>query len=239
MISSILLSLLMSFGPGAPGPDSPEVPAAPPSSIHLSEFLSPGADIAGTWRITQAGGPDGDNSYTGTVTLQKLADYVYAVKWQTSVGSYAGVGILDGANLYVGWGIDADHGVAVYKTNGSQLEGTWAASGGASGTGTETVTLTGGNLVGNHRLLGNNPNNAGAYRGTLDISENGATYIFKWSTAGTTYAGVGIKVGNIIAVGWGMGPNHGVVHYAFSGNSAQGKWAVPGMARLATENIAR
>lgn len=244
MLTSFFLSILMSFGPGPlnDGTDAGE-PTAPPSHITLNPELTatpgPQADVSGTWRITQAGAPDGSGAYTGTVTLQKLNGDVYSVKWQTSAGNYVGVGILDGANLYIGWGIDADFGVAVYTQNGGTLAGKWATSDGTGTTGTETVTLAGGNLVGTHAIVGGNPGGAGQYRGTLAIAQTGATYSFKWTTGSTQYSGVGIKVGNTLVVGWGMGANHGVVHYAFSGNAATGKWAVPGMPALATENIAR
>jgi hypothetical protein len=194
--------------------------------------------VSGAWRITQAASPNGE-AYTGTVNFRKLAENVYAVEWTTSAGNYPGVGIREGNNLFIGWGLNADHGIALYTQEGNKLVGRWTASQQNGKMGTETITLSGGGLAGRHTAKGTPPGGGSEYTFNVTVTESGPVLNFTWSGEGSQYSGVGLKVGNQVAVGWGMGPNHGLVHYTLSGNSAQGKWTIPGMNTTATENIAR
>jgi hypothetical protein len=95
------------------------------------ENLSGPPGLAGDYQITSAQNPRG-GSYTGRVAIQKNGD-TYALSWTLPQESYAGVGILRGDVLAVGWGAGGT-GVVSYQINGTRLDGVWAdGRGGALG----------------------------------------------------------------------------------------------------------
>jgi hypothetical protein len=192
--------------------------------------------LAGKWQIAEARTYDG-GSYTGSVVFTAKGD-VLDVDWTTSAGNYPGVALVDGNNIYVGWGINAAHGVAVYDITPTQLKGVWTTRGQAQ-TGTENVVLQFGKVVGTHSLTGTQPGGKGTYDGKLTIKASGSLYEVSWNVGSQSYQGIGLQVGTKLVVGWGMGDTFGVVHYAVNGSTARGQWAIPGATAPATENLRR
>ncbi len=59
-------------------------------------------------------------------------------------------------------------------------------------------------VEGSFSITGKNPSGQ-AYQGDLTIKKQEAVYQFSWSVAGSAYDGVGVREGNLIAVGYGAG----------------------------------
>jgi hypothetical protein len=71
-------------------------------------------------------------------------------------------------------------------------------------------------LTGTYDITGTNENGAGAYKGSLAITNRGDVYQFSWDTAGKKYDGVGIQTGNAVASAFAEGTSGegcGVVLY--------------------------
>lgn len=93
-----------------------------------TEKVVGGKTLNGTFNIT--GTNAGSNSsYKGTLSIKKVGT-VYHLTWAVGSSSYAGVGILDGNTLVVGWGFGNAFGVVKYATNGNTAKGVWAMGGG-------------------------------------------------------------------------------------------------------------
>lgn len=88
------------------------------------EVLSGPPGLSGTYKITNGKNPDG-SSYTGSVKIAKKGD-VYQLAWAIPGTSYAGIGVLKGHVLSVGWGQGAPPGVVAYGVSGTTLDGVWA-----------------------------------------------------------------------------------------------------------------
>lgn len=86
-----------------------------------------------------------------------------------------------------------------------------------------------------------NPGGGGGYGGTVRISRMGEAYRIAWTlTGGDSYGGVGIQMGDALAVGWGTGSGkHGVVAYNINGGTLAGKWTLSDMrGAIGTEELA-
>lgn len=71
-------------------------------------------------------------------------------------------------------------------------------------------------IAGSYDITGMNENGAGAYRGTLAVTNRGDVYQFSWDTAGKKYDGVGIRTGDTVASAFASGDSGegcGVVLY--------------------------
>lgn len=76
--------------------------------------------------------------------------------------------------------------------------------------------VTADDLSGQYDISGTNENGAGAYRGTLAVTNRDDVYQFSWDTAGKKYDGVGVRTGNTVGVAFAAGDNGegcGVVLY--------------------------
>lgn len=87
------------------------------------EVLDGPPGLSGTYKITKGKNPNG-TSYTGSVTINPHGR-VYELAWSIPGTSYAGVGILKGHVLSVGWGHGAAPGVVAYEVGRDTLDGTW------------------------------------------------------------------------------------------------------------------
>lgn len=75
-----------------------------------------------------------------------------------------------------------------------------------SNTATSSTPKESSDVAGSYSITGKNP--AGqAYQGDLTIKKQEEVYQFTWSVAGSAYDGVGVRDGNLIAVGYGGGDN--------------------------------
>lgn len=189
------------------------------------------------WKIKDAKLPNG-SKYTGTVNMTKYCS-LFNVTWQTSAGSYKGLGINKGTDLYCGYGIGSAFGLVVYdiKADGT-LVGIWAASHTNDMTGTEKV-LGASALNGTYLLTGINPGNHQPYQGTIKIKKNGSTYIFTWTIGDTSHSGTGISDGKRLAVSWSGSAAYGIVMYKIAAKTATGIWASGGSDALGSENLTK
>lgn len=195
-------------------------------------------DLEGVWTIAEAQTLDG-RRYEGTVQITKLQD-AYTLAWDTSLGKYSGIGMARYGLLYAAWCLSPNYGTVLYDVlpDGS-LRGEWVANrhGGKAG---EEI----GHLVDHSgarstfALRGANPDGS-RYTGTLQIQQTGETLAVVWQIGPTTYTGVGLKVGNLIAIAWAKSPNVGIVEYAFDQDKANGVWTATGAARFTFENLRR
>lgn len=189
----------------------------------------------GNWKISSASTPTGA-SYTGTVSVEKFQN-IHLLSWETSVGNYSGVGIVKGNSIYAGYGVNIDYGIVVYELQpDGSLIGIWSTNKANGMTGTEKV-VGAKSLNGTFNITGTNAGTNTAYKGTLTIKKTGSVYSLYWKVANTSYNGVGILDGNILAVGWGFGQAFGVVGYDVNGDEATGTWAMGGGTSTGTENL--
>jgi hypothetical protein len=199
--------------------------------------LQAASGITGTWQIASAQSPSG-GTYHGTVNITGTGP-VFNLAWATGGGAYGGVGMQLGNHLFAGWApATVNVGIVVYRVqpNGT-LVGQWTVRG-ASGVGEERAT--GGQpgvIEGSYVVTGSNPGGGSPYRGSLRITREGNRYHLYWSV-GQTYEGSGLVDNNMLAVGWG-GASVGLVEYAFSGNTAQGRWTTLGVPGVGFENLTR
>src|SRR5688500_16452292 len=63
-----------------------------------------------------------------------------------------------------------------------------------------------GDVAGDYTVTGKNPNGQ-SYKGDLTIRKQEEVYQFSWTVAGSNYDGVGVRDGDLIAVGYGAGEN--------------------------------
>lgn len=84
-----------------------------------------------------------------------------------------------------------------------------------------------------------NPGGGSAYQGQVAIRKNGDVFDLRWSINNApAYSGIGIREGNILGVGWGVGDNFGVVVYRVQGGSLRGRWASAGtQGQIGTEDL--
>jgi hypothetical protein len=95
-------------------------------------------------------------------------------------------------------------------------------------------------ITGKYNCEGTNP--AGKlYRGTVTIAKKGDAYYLKWSlNAGDTYAGIGIREGNVLAVSYYGGISGVVVYRIEKGNKLVGKWTIAdAKGKVYTETLGR
>ena len=97
-------------------------------------------------------------------------------------------------------------------------------------------------LAGKYSVVGTNPNGS-AYKGELEVIKHGDVYQFRWS-GGASYDGVGVQLGDVIAVAFTTGENGkgcGVVDYTITDDGAalDGKWGYWGTDAGGTENAKR
>lgn len=102
--------------------------------------------------------------------------------------------------------------------------------------------MLGDDFSGNYKITSSgNPGGGGGYGGTVRISRMGEAYRIAWRlSGGESYEGVGIQMGDALAVGWGTGSGkHGVVAYSISGGTLAGKWTLSDMrGAIGTEELA-
>jgi len=234
--ASLLLSLISPLPlPGTtPGTSIAQAQAPTPQDRKAT------ANVEGTWTITEAKTLDGRN-YTGTVAIQPVGQ-IYGLSWQTSVENQSGIAFLENGHLFGGWGTDeaAGYGVVVYKIGkDGTLDGRWTYSKNGGEIGTEIATGGRPNQIeGDYQVTGTNPNEAGQYKGILNIRKTGDTYQLTWNV-GTSYRGVGIRSGDWLVVSWGQSGQFGVIDYAISEDKASGRSALFNQSSLSVENLVR
>lgn len=207
-----------------------------PSLCRAAGAAEPGATL---YEIVSSSNPGGGNAYQGQVAVRKQGD-VFDLHWTIqSTPPYRGVGIQEGNVLAVGWGTGSGHGVVVYRIQGGTLRGRWASPATQGRVGTEDLQGPPG-LKGTYQIVASqSPIGGGSYTGTVTIEPTGDTYRLQWQLPRESYGGVGIRRGDVLAVGWGSGKGAGVVAYTVRPDGYDGVWATPGGQRLGTEVLKR
>ncbi len=179
--------------------------------------------FVGTWKISE-GRTLNNKEYTGTVRIAGIGP-VYQLQWKTTAGDYRGLGLADGNRLCTGWG-GKNFGVVLYQINGDgTLSGRWTVPEVNEAQGTEeAIGGATGEIEGEYSVKGTNPGGKGAYTGKLRITKNGETFRLRWTIGeGESYEGVGLKAGNALHVGWGVGKEpYAVISYQFENGGAAG-----------------
>lgn len=208
--------------------------------------------IEGSWTITEAKTPNEDE-YSGTLDIAAAGEVenLYELSWETSTGSYSGLGFLEDDRLLVGYGLTQQiYGVALYRINGDgTLDGKWTFSRSNGEVGTEKAEKTTGDnsnrVEGEYRVGGNDPGSTdpedpdSSYNGSLTIRKVRDTYQVSWKVDNQIYLGVGLRRGDWLVVGWGPGDGFAVMDYEIDNNKANGRWAISGDADLGVEKLTR
>lgn len=105
-----------------------------------------------------------------------------------------------------------------------------------------STTRSAPDIAGKYNVTGTNEN-GGAYKGDLEVIKHGDVYQFRW-TGGATYDGVGVQLGDVIAVAFTTGENGkgcGVVDYTIANDGANldGVWGYWGTNDKGTERGTR
>lgn len=193
-----------------------------------------GQDPVGHWTITDAVTLRGFE-YTGELDIIKQGD-AYRLDWTTTAGDYPGIGLLRDDILAVGWG-DSYSGVTVYEIENGYLKGEWTAFFAEGMPGTEKSMDKTTRFEGIYDVTGTNPDGS-EYTAELTIEKTGETYLIKWVLGGETGYGIGIKIGDLLCVGFGR-ESYGVIAYKLSGDTAEGIWTIQNAENVTTENIKR
>lgn len=92
-------------------------------------------------------------------------------------------------------------------------------------------------ITGNYGVTGKTPA-GGAYQGDLEIKKQDEVYQFSWNAGGSVYDGVGVRDGDLIAVGYGAGKEGkgcGAAIYRISDDSLEGKLGMWGYNQTGTQ----
>lgn len=81
-----------------------------------------------------------------------------------------------------------------------------ASNGNKNSTSSSPTPAKDADVAGSYSITGKNPSGQ-SYDGALTIKKQDQVYQFSWSVAGSSYDGVGVRDGNLIAVGYGAGEN--------------------------------
>lgn len=212
----------------------------PVSTVNTTPANSSGdpAVLTGNYDATGTN-PDG-SAYEATLVVTRRGE-VYQFSWDSGGRSYDGVGVANNDTVAVGFTEGKDGkgcGVVLYDIN---PEGSLSGRSGYWGVDSQERELaertSGTGLEGKYNVTGTNPGGQ-EYRGTLDVSRNGAGYSFKW-TAGDIFTGFGIRTGDDIAVGFGGNKCSFVSYDIGPDGTLDGKWGGPGSNSVGTEKATK
>ena len=89
-------------------------------------------------------------------------------------------------------------------------------------------------VIGSYSCRGTNPDGS-PYDGTVEIAENGAGYVVRWTVSGTqTYSGAGLLTDDIFSASWGSGV---VVYRVQADGKLVGKWLNVSRGEAGTETL--
>ncbi len=231
----VCLSILALVGLGCGGSDDQKTantPSTTTTSANSSSTATP--VITGDYAATGTN-PNG-SPYTANLVVTKRGD-VYQFSWESGGNSYDGVGVANNDKVAVSFTDGKDGkgcGVVLYNIN---PDGSLSGKSGYWGVDTqekESATRTSGSgLEGKYTVTGTNTGGQ-EYKGSLDVSQSGNGYSFKW-VAGETFTGFGIRTGDAVAVGFG-GSKCAFVSYDIKPDGTlDGKWGGPGSTSVGTE----
>ena len=196
--------------------------------------------------------PEGDYLVRGEAPRQERV-YSGALRIADSGPGYRLTWILDqhevysGAALYIDNVLGAvywagrdpgpDLGVVIYRIKDGDLTGTWRAAA-SDKTGLETLRGSPG-LAGQYEIVhGENPDGV-AYSGTVQMVRQGRIHDLRWYLPDLAYVGRGIRIGDLLVVGYGRGKAPGIVAYCMTSEDGKGVWSYGAAKGLGKEVIRR
>ena len=133
-----------------------------------------------------------------------------------------------------------DPGVVIYRIDGGKLQGMWMPQGGPNNVLGREDLLGPASLEGRFQIiLGEHPGGRSHYTGYVDVDRRGDTYYFHWYAPNDSYVGNGIRVGNIMVVGYAIGRAPGTAAYCIREGKLDGTWAYGEDPRLGRETLLR
>jgi hypothetical protein len=213
-----------------------ELDAQPSDGERLaspSEMATEPRVASGDYQIIQGLNPDGGR-YRGQVHIDAVGDG-HALSWAIeNAAPLRGVGIeIDGV-LAVGWGGETeDFGVVVYRIESGKLEGRWSTIDNPGALGVEELVGPV-ELAGRYQITAARNPNGTSYGGSVAVTPVGSTYQLVWQVGGAEYRGVGVRLRELLVVGWGVAGGN-VVAYDIRRDELRGVWAAPGASGLGTE----
>jgi hypothetical protein len=133
-----------------------------------------------------------------------------------------------------------DFGIVVYQIDGGELKGIWMPAG-AKITAAGREDLEGSpDLDGRYEVtLGWNPDRRSTYSGHVEIDRNAETYDVRWFLPDLVFVGKGVRVGDVLVVGYSARTAPGVIAYCMTEDGGQGIWSHGSAGGLGSEVIAR
>lgn len=192
-------------------------------------------DLTGTYKASGKD-PSGEAYSEGTAKISKSGD-VYTVAWSyPGEGGYKGIGFLKNDILCIGWGKGGkEFGVSVYEIDGGKLKGRW--SGSKDEGKIESEELEGpASLNGDFTIMKDSTGATGKVR----ITPKGEVYDVVWKLEGErNWKGVGVRLGDLLVVGWGTGTDCGVMAYKNKGGVLEGPWVSKGESKTGNEKLVK
>lgn len=163
---------------------------------------------------------------------------------------------LDGGDGYRGLGLQLDDvlgsvywaegeqfddpGIVIYRIDGGRLQGIWMPQGGPEDQIGREDLLGPNSLEGRFEIaLGQNPGGRTNYTGYVNVERHGDTFHFHWYAPTDSYVGNGIRIGDIMVVGYALHRPPGTVAYCVRGENLEGVWTHGEDTRLGRETLRR
>lgn len=197
-----------------------------------------GVDLTGSYQV-EGKGADGV-SYAGQVDLASYGKGL-ALTWSADRGRpYEGLGLqLGDAMGAVFWpkGETFDGlGIVLYRIDGGRLQGIWMPQGGSKAPLGREDLLGPPTLEGRFEItLGENPGGSSHYSGHVNIERRDDIYYFHWYAPRDSYVGNGVRIGDVMVVGYALGKAPGTVAYCARGRELDGIWSYADETRLGRE----
>ena len=192
----------------------------------------------GDYRI-RGSNPDGSR-YRGTLTIEGEEGGALALDWDTN-GSYDGVGLAEGdvlASTHGDDGTACNAGLYPIAPDGS-LDGRWVSydGRGPNEEAVEAVVPGGPGIAGSYAIEGTNADGVD-YSGSMDIVDAGEAFEITRQVGGFLAKGSALRVGDVLAVGFGD-QTCAVVAYSMGSNgNLTGEWGATGVQNLGRERAA-
>lgn len=200
------------------------------------------ADLVGTYRAEGAAA-DGA-AYAGQVGVQPYGKGV-ALAWSLDGGArYRGLGLQLGDALGAVYWPEGERfeglGIVVYRIEGGRMNGIWMPEGSAKTPPGREDLVGPASLEGRFEIvLGENPGGHSHYRGHVIVERRGDIHHFHWYTPTDSYVGNGVRIGDVMVVGYALGRAPGTVAYCIQGGELDGRWSYGEDTRVGRETLVR
>jgi hypothetical protein len=200
------------------------------------------ANLSGDYDV--AGRTLHGRAYTGEVRIAPHGKG-YAIAWRLDEGdTYRGMALkVDNVLGAVYWSERDDfrgRGLVVYRIVEGGLEGIWLPVD-ADGRATGRENLKGSpDLTGDYEItLGENPDGLTNYDGHVHMERHGDVVQLAWYTPQLSYVGNGVRIGDLLVVGYALQRAPGTIGYCVERSGLHGFWTYGDEAALAHEMLKR